>query len=108
MPYLNLVSPERLDILLKAFLTILASLLLLAPVSILFMLQPAQPSQVRARSRSQIGVVFLFTLVFSICCSAFTKARKQEIFTATAAYSAVLVVFLGNTSQMLACSTGGS
>lgn len=109
MKYLNLVSPKRFDILLKALLAVIASLLLLVPVILLFKLQPTQPSQVKGfRSWGQIFVVFFFTLAFSAACSIFTKARKQEVFTATAAYSAVLVVFLGNTSQMLACSNNGS
>lgn len=107
MPYMNLVSPKRFDVLLKVILTLIASVLLLAPVFILFKIQPTKPSQVQDRSRSQMAVVFLFTLTFSACCTIFTKARKQEIFTATAAYSAVLVVFLGNTSNIVACPSNG-
>lgn len=94
----DLVSPGRLDSLLRAILTVLAASLLLFPVLILFELQTEDPSKAKSRSRLQILVVFLFTLAFSTCCSLFTKARKQEVFTATAAYSAVLVVFLSNTS----------
>ncbi|KAF6226375.1 hypothetical protein HO133_009241 [Letharia lupina] len=94
----DLVSPGRLDFLLRAILTVLAASLLLFPVLILFELQTEDPSKAKSRSRLQILVVFLFTLAFSTCCSLFTKARKQEVFTATAAYSAVLVVFLSNTS----------
>ena len=108
MPYLNLVSPERFDRLLRSFLILIASVLLLAPIMILLELQPTHRSEVRRQSWIQIGVVFVFTFAFSTCCSIFTKARKQELFTATAAYSAVLVVFLANTSQMLVCSDGGS
>lgn len=102
---LNLTSPERLDILLRTILTLLAAGLLLVPVIILFELQPDDPAQVRSRNRWQILVVFLFTLTFSACCSLFTKARKQEVFTATAAYSAVLVVFLGNNSNAMTNSS---
>lgn len=104
---MNLVSPKRFDVLLKAILTLIASVLLLAPVFILFEIQPTKPSQVKDRSRSQMIVVLLFTLAFSACCTIFTKARKQEVFTATAAYSAVLVVFLGNASNMVACPSNG-
>ena len=102
LPHLNLVSPERFDAFLRAILTFLAANLLLVPVIILFELQPTDKAQIKSQGRFQILVVFLFTIAFSACCSIFTKARKQEVFTATAAYSAVLVVFLGNTSTISA------
>ena len=105
LPHLNLVSPERFDAFLRAILTFLAANLLLVPVIILFELQPTDKAQLKSQGRFQILVVFLFTMTFSACCSIFTKARKQEVFTATAAYSAVLVVFLGNTSNFAASNT---
>ncbi|KAL8843887.1 MAG: hypothetical protein Q9176_001849 [Flavoplaca citrina] len=92
-----LVSPFRLDVFLRIVLTILAAILLLLPVVILFELQPAEASQVRRKGGFQILTIFLFTLLFSASCSICTKARRQEVFTATAAYCAVLVVFLGCT-----------
>ncbi|CAO1605503.1 hypothetical protein XANCAGTX0491_009020 [Xanthoria calcicola] len=92
-----LISPFRLDVFLRVVLTILAAVLLLLPVVILFELQPTKASQIRRNGGLQILTIFLFTLLFSASCSIFTKARRQEVFTATAAYSAVLVVFLGST-----------
>ncbi|KAI4219945.1 MAG: hypothetical protein LQ349_008215 [Xanthoria aureola] len=92
-----LISPFRLDVFLRVVLTILAAVLLLLPVVILFELQPTKASQIRRNGGFQILTIFLFTLLFSASCSIFTKARRQEVFTATAAYSAVLVVFLGST-----------
>ena len=105
-PYLNLVDPERFDALLRAILTLFAAVLLLVPVLILFELQPENASQVKSRSKYQVLTIFFSTLVASASCSIFTKARKQEVFTATAAYCAVLVVFLGNTSQVMIVSNG--
>ncbi|KAK4695137.1 hypothetical protein P7C71_g2560, partial [Lecanoromycetidae sp. Uapishka_2] len=70
------------------------------------MLQPQDPSQFKSRAGLQIFVIWAFTMVFSACGSIFSKARKQEVFTATAAYSAVLVVFLSNTSQVKLASNG--
>ena len=105
LPHLNLVSPERFDAFLRTILTFLAANLLLVPVIILFELQPTNKAQIKSQGRFQILVVFLFTMAFSACCSIFTKARKQEVFTATAAYSAVLVVFLGNTSSIAASNS---
>ncbi|KAL8657938.1 MAG: hypothetical protein Q9226_001433 [Calogaya cf. arnoldii] len=92
-----LTSPCRLDIFLRVVLTILAAILLLVPVVILFELQPTDASQIRRKGGFQILTIFLFTLLFSASCSVCTKARRQEVFSATAAYCAVLVVFLGST-----------
>jgi lipopolysaccharide export LptBFGC system permease protein LptF len=47
----------------------------------------------------KIVIVLIFTLFFSAALSLFTKATRQEVFAATAAYCAVLVVFLGNFVQ---------
>ena len=101
---MNLISPERIDILLRILLTIIAAVLLLAPVIVLVQLQPNEASQVSQRNWLQILTIFLFTLAFSASCSIFTKARRQEVFSATAAYCAVLVVFLGNTSNVIIIS----
>lgn len=98
---LHLVSLDRLDNILRAVITILAAILLLVPVFVLFKLQPTNVSEVERKGNYQILTVFIFTLLFSASCSIFTQAKKQEVFTATAAYSAVLVVFLGNTSNVL-------
>ncbi|KAL8729637.1 MAG: hypothetical protein Q9166_004586 [cf. Caloplaca sp. 2 TL-2023] len=93
----SLVDAWRLDVALRAVLTVLAAGLLLVPVVILFELQPANVDEVRRKGGFQILTILFFTLLFSASCSIFTKARRQEVFTATAAYCAVLVVFLGNT-----------
>ena len=103
-PAIRLISPSRLDIFLRFVLTIIAAILLLAPVIILVQLQPNEPSQVTRRNWLQIMTIFLCTLAFSGSCSIFTGARRQEVFTATAAYCAVLVVFLGNTSNVIIIS----
>ena len=104
---LQLLSTQRLDIFLQIVLTIIATVLLLAPVFTLFRLQPTTQAEFHTKSNYQILTVFVFTLVFSASCSIFTKAKRQEVFTATAAYCAVLVVFLGNTSNIL-MAQGGS
>ena len=103
---LQILDPKRLDILLRVILTILAAALLLVPVCILFELQQSHHSEVRLKSNYQILTIFLFTLVFAASCSIFTRARRQEVFQATAAYSAVLVIFLGNTSSVVVATHG--
>lgn len=98
---LHLVSLDRLDNVLRAIVTMVAAILLLVPVYVLFKLQPTNRSDVERGGNYQILTIFIFTLLFSASCSIFTQAKKQEVFAATAAYSAVLVVFLGNTSNVL-------
>ena len=98
---LQLLSAERLDIFLHIVLTIIATALLLVPVFILFRLQPSSQAEIHRKSNYQLITIFVFTLIFSASCSIFTKARRQEVLTATAAYCAVLVVFLGNTSNVM-------
>ena len=102
----QLLSPYRFNILLRMVLTIIAAMLLLAPVLILFELQPTSLGEVQRQSSYQILTVFLFTLLFSASCSIFSRATHQEVFTATAAYCAVLVVFLSNTSNVIISPNG--
>ena len=45
---------------------------------------------------SAIGVLIVFTLLFSAAMSLLTKAKRHELFAASAAYCAVLVVFITN------------
>ena len=52
-----------------------------------------------SRPAYQVSVTLAFTLAFVASCSIFTKARIQEVFFATAAYCAVLVVFLSSTQS---------
>ena len=99
-PTFQLLSAKRFDILLRLILTILAAVLLLVPVIILFELQPLRQDQMATNSKWQMLTIFLFTFIFSACYSIFTRARRQEVFTATAAYRAVLVVFLSNASNV--------
>ena len=98
---LYLVSLERLDNVLRTMVTISAAVLLLVPVYVLLKLKPTELSQIERNSNYQILTIFISTMIFSASCSIFTQAKKQEVFTATAAYSAVLVVFLsGNISNV--------
>ena len=92
---LYLVSLERLEKVLRTVVTILAVMLLLVPVYVLLKLKTTEVSQFERNSDYQILTIFISTIIFSASCSIFTQGKKQEVFTATAAYSAVLVVFLG-------------
>jgi hypothetical protein len=45
-----------------------------------------------------VGVLIVFTLLFSAAMSFLTKAARHELFAASAAYCAILVVFIGQFS----------
>lgn len=102
-----MISAERFDVLLRVVITVFAAILLLLPVLILWELQPTEQSQAKHAGRFQLLTIFLFTMGFSASCSIFTKAKRQEVFAATAAYCAVLVVFLGNSSNVMAFPSNG-
>lgn len=80
-------------------LPLLTSVLFIVPVFVLNQLQPRSAKDYGLMTNLQCLAAFLFTLLFAFCCSMFTrKERRQEVFAATAAYSAVLAVFIGNSN----------
>lgn len=46
----------------------------------------------------RIGLVIVFTVVFSTALTVLTGAKKIEVFSATAAFAAVEVVYIGSTA----------
>lgn len=47
----------------------------------------------------RIGAVIIFTAIFAVALTVFTNARKIEVYSATAAFAAVEVVFIGSTAN---------
>ncbi|KAK8094238.1 hypothetical protein PG997_000923 [Apiospora hydei] len=47
---------------------------------------------------TRLGLIILFTTIFAFALAFFTDAKKVEIFSATAAFAAVEVVYVGSTS----------
>jgi hypothetical protein len=45
-------------------------------------------------SKAKLGLVAMYTLLFALSVATLTNARRTEVFAATAAYAAVLVVFI--------------
>ena len=66
-----------MDTFVRLLITILAVALLMVPVVVLF--RDSEDTGIK------IVVVLLFTLVFSMALSIFTKAQRHEVFAATAA-----------------------
>lgn len=73
----NLYSKHRIDVFSRLIVTLLAVLLLMAPVIALFCTHKA--------GGIKILIIFLFTMAFSIALSLCTKAKRHEVFAATAA-----------------------
>jgi len=67
--------------------TVLSSVLPIAGVIVLYFVE---------NTLARIGIIAGMTALFSLCLAVLTSAKKSEIFAATAAFSAVLVVFLGS------------
>jgi hypothetical protein len=76
-PYIKYYSKSRIDLLVRVIICLLAVALLVAPVVLLF--------NVPENNGLKILVVLSFTLFFCICISVFTKAKRHEVFAATAA-----------------------
>lgn len=65
--------------------TIIAAILLIGPIVGLYFVK---------ENKSKLGMIASFTAVFAASVGLITNARRAEIFGATAAYAAVLMVFV--------------
>lgn len=52
------------------------------------------------REDAQLGLIAMFTILFAASISGLTNARRAEIFASTAAYAAVLVVFVSSSPSV--------
>jgi hypothetical protein len=91
--YIHYYSPERVDLLVNLIITAIIFVLLVIPIIVFYNVSSARhtPSPFEA-----VGILIIFTLLFGGAMSSLTKATRQELFAASAAYCAVLVVFIGN------------
>jgi hypothetical protein len=46
--------------------------------------------------RAVLGLIAVWTIAFALCVGLLTNAKRSEIFSASAAYAAVIVVFISN------------
>jgi hypothetical protein len=88
-------SPSRVAKLVNLIITTVIFLLLAAPVLSMYRLSTLKTNECMFAA---IGVLMVFTLLFAAAMSLLTKARRHELFAASAAYCAVLVVFIGSTN----------
>lgn len=76
--YTRLYDKHRVDIFIRIIMAVLAVALLLAPVVVLFFRD-------KDSGTTKIIVILVFTLGFSLALSMATKAKRAEVFAATAA-----------------------
>ena len=87
-------DPDRVDKLGNLIIMAIIFVLLVLPVLALY-----RTSSIGQTSPfAAIGLLMVFTLVFGGAMSSLTRATRQELFAACAAYCAVLVVFISNFS----------
>ncbi|CAO1598600.1 hypothetical protein XANCAGTX0491_002361 [Xanthoria calcicola] len=75
--YVQLYSKYRVDVLARLILTVVAVVLLMVPTAVLFL--------VPEHDILKIMLIMIFTMLFSAALSLFTKAKRHEMFAATAA-----------------------
>ncbi|KAM3066685.1 hypothetical protein ACMFMG_002395 [Clarireedia jacksonii] len=97
-PNLHYYSKPRKDVFVTSLLVLILLLLLILPVFILYRLTAHHNLDITYTV--SIGVLLVFTLIFSAVLSLFTQARRHEIFGAAAGYCAVLVVFISNIPEV--------
>ena len=71
----------------RTITALMAIAILTVPITVLYKVE---------NMNMRLWVVGLFTGCFALILCVFTQSRNYEIFTATAAYCAVMVVFVGN------------
>jgi hypothetical protein len=86
-------SPSRIEKLVGLLITLVVFILLVLPVVAMYKLTCIGD---RNSTFDAVGVLVVFTLLFSAAMSLLTKAKRHELFAASAAYCAVLVVFISN------------
>jgi hypothetical protein len=85
---------DKLDQLANLVIIAIILVLLVLPVTAIY----ATSNAGQASPFEAIGILMVFTLVFGTAMSSLTRATRQELFAASAAYCAVLVVFIGSFS----------
>ncbi|KAF2263481.1 hypothetical protein CC78DRAFT_581369 [Lojkania enalia] len=102
--YISFYSSSRIDKLINVMITFVIFILLVIPVVTMYRLTTTDGHAGAANDKSTsnintfnaVGVLIVFTLLFSAAMSLLTKAARHDIFAASAAYCAILVVFIGN------------
>lgn len=88
-------STARVEGLVNGLIATLVMALLIIPVVVMWKLSDGNEA---ANPFEAIGILIVFTVLFGLAMCSLTRATRQELFAASAAYCAVLVVFVTNFS----------
>ncbi|PSN69310.1 hypothetical protein BS50DRAFT_490981, partial [Corynespora cassiicola Philippines] len=91
--FIDYYSTSRIERLVGLIITLVIFILLILPVVAMYKLTSIGD---RNSTFDAVGILVVFTLLFSAAMSLVTKAKRHELFAASAAYCAVLVVFISN------------
>jgi ABC-type transport system involved in cytochrome bd biosynthesis fused ATPase/permease subunit len=91
--HIHYYSQSRIEKLVGFIITLIIFILLVLPVVAMYKLTSLGN---RNSTFDAVGILVVFTLLFSAAMSLLTKAKRHELFAASAAYCAVLVVFISN------------
>lgn len=84
--YINFYSSSRIDTLVGVLITVIIFVLLVLPVTTMYRLASFDTPR---STFDAIGVLIIFTLLFSAAMSLLTRAARHELFAASAAYCAI-------------------
>lgn len=85
-PSIHLYSRRRINNIVQPIVTIIASILFLLPVSLLLTLTISD--------RKRLAIIVLSVVFFPLAIRPFSRPKSHELIAMTAAYVAVLVVFV--------------
>ena len=98
--FIYLYSSERINTLVGCLITVIIFILLVVPVIIMYFLSSTTDDGkaiiTPRQTLNAIGVLIVFTLLFSAAISLVTRAARHELFASSAAYCAILGVFIGS------------
>ena len=97
-------SHSRISIVVSLLITAVIFILLVLPVVAMYRLTSFGT---RASTFHAVGILIVFTLLFGAAMSLLTGARRHELFAASAAYCAVLFVFIGGFGGGVGSTQGG-
>ncbi|CAN9135390.1 unnamed protein product [Alternaria alternata] len=89
-------SQSRIEKLVGLIITLIIFILLVLPVVAMYKLTSVGDHN---STFDAVRILVVFTLLFSAAMSLLTRAKRHELFAASAAYCAVLVVFISNFSN---------
>ena len=92
---LLLFSRSRVNVLINLIITTIISVLIMIPIVAMY-----EVTEVGGKASPIVAmcIFVLFTLLFGFIMSLMTEAKRHELFAASAAYCAILVVFISNFS----------